>query len=508
MTEFKAFAVAALQKEDEKLDLRFLEEFMFSLNSAEPFPIPIEKLVEWQVYASKNEAKRGLDRTGFIKGSDFSAERLKNEEGQRGRPKTVIMLSVECFKFLCMLAQNDKGSQVRSYYLIIECLWKQYMEAEFKRHQEELEAKNNELVTTKSELADEQSVRIKLERNHNKLLKKRRHHKMKDGLCFYAWHSPATPTRHKIGITDIINVRLQTERTTAIDLHLDLLIYTDECKLLEDTMLARFRLNLVEPNHEVVNVEKDVLLAAVREAIKFLNLPHTEDEQLWQYNLECQDGDEETEIAHRQLKTAEAVERLKMKNQPPSKELLEAELAKSSISAVAETFGVSTTPVRRWISELGIDIKQLRRIEPSKEELVEAFKTRNQAEVAQHYGVSQHIIRKWLKGHGLSATELRMPQLSKPELSKLVKDDKLSLAQISKQCHLSVPTIKRLITEYEIETCPTKEQLLEDLKTKTKSEIVALYETSPQTLDRWLRIYETEREASPVDQLDQESNCH
>ena len=53
-----------------------------------------------------------------------------------------------------------------------------------------------------------------------------------------------------------------------------------------------------------------------------------------------------------------------------------------------------------------------------------------------------------------------------------------------------MPTIKRLITEYEIETCPTKEQLLEDLK--TKSEIVSLYETSPQTLDRWLRIYETE----------------
>jgi hypothetical protein len=57
MTTFETWAIKTIKAEDEKIDEKFLSEFMFSLESKEPFPMPIEKLVEWELAATKKDRK-------------------------------------------------------------------------------------------------------------------------------------------------------------------------------------------------------------------------------------------------------------------------------------------------------------------------------------------------------------------------------------------------------------------------------------------------------------------
>lgn len=41
------------------------------------------------------------------------------QEQNFGRPKTLIFLSVDCFKHFCMLAKTAKGKEIRDYYIYV-----------------------------------------------------------------------------------------------------------------------------------------------------------------------------------------------------------------------------------------------------------------------------------------------------------------------------------------------------------------------------------------------------
>ncbi|MEH1783256.1 MAG: hypothetical protein V7L26_30035 [Nostoc sp.] len=85
------------------------------LSSSEPFPVDFDAAWKWLGYARKDNAKKQLSK--FKEGVEFSVELRKNS--QCGRSSENIKLSVECFKHLAMLAQTDKGWEVRNYF--IEC---------------------------------------------------------------------------------------------------------------------------------------------------------------------------------------------------------------------------------------------------------------------------------------------------------------------------------------------------------------------------------------------------
>jgi prophage antirepressor-like protein len=142
----------------------------------------------------------------------------------------------------------------------------------------------DKLQSVTVDLLEERKERIRAQKNHSALAKKRSYHKMKKGSCFYVWHSPVTPTRHKIGITDDINERLRAERTCVPDLHLDYLCYIERPKLIEDSLLVKYREKLIEPNHEIVDVAFEKLAASLRGLLKWLGCEHTVEDELWKYN--------------------------------------------------------------------------------------------------------------------------------------------------------------------------------------------------------------------------------
>jgi hypothetical protein len=146
----------------------------------------------------------------------------------------------------------------------------------------ELESK---LDDKDEELRDKNEELRRLQHNHNAIVRRRQYHKFKQGRCFYVWHNPAGAKRHhKVGVGDDIDERLETERTSVPNLHLDLLLYLEDNRLLETSILRAYRDRLVQPNHEVIDVDRATLLTKIRELLRVLRLSYTEETSIWRYN--------------------------------------------------------------------------------------------------------------------------------------------------------------------------------------------------------------------------------
>jgi phage anti-repressor protein len=89
------------------------------LNSQEEFPIEFDEAWRWIGYSQAQKAKKKLFNN-FEQGIDYqivSPKRVKSPQG--GRPSDRILLTVDCFKSLAMMAGTGKGREVRKYFL--EC---------------------------------------------------------------------------------------------------------------------------------------------------------------------------------------------------------------------------------------------------------------------------------------------------------------------------------------------------------------------------------------------------
>ncbi|HEY9750528.1 MAG TPA: hypothetical protein V6C63_17735 [Allocoleopsis sp.] len=84
--------------------------------SAEQFPIDFDNAWVWLGYATKQKALKKL-KVHFEEGVDFLTKGLKSSVG--GRPSDLILLSVDCFKSLGMMAGTEKGKEIRRHF--IEC---------------------------------------------------------------------------------------------------------------------------------------------------------------------------------------------------------------------------------------------------------------------------------------------------------------------------------------------------------------------------------------------------
>ncbi len=273
MATFKSYVLDILKAEDKTLDEKFIEDFAFIPESKEPFPIPLEKLVEWSVYAAKNEVRRALDNGPYKKDEDFSARLLKSTGG---RPAKQIMLSVNCFRMICAQAQNEKGKLALRYLLTVETLWKRYMEAEFKR-QQELTAKierERDLARNKCHLAEAKEAHTR--ELHESLKMKRSRHERQKGPSFYVMSRDDKPDCLKPGFSQTPGKR---ENELAVDGpgKLAYLLYSPEAKTIEAVVIAKFRSRREYANHErLKNVTLDEIVKAVHDLLIILQVPYTE----------------------------------------------------------------------------------------------------------------------------------------------------------------------------------------------------------------------------------------
>ena len=91
-SELKTYIINVLKEQNNNIEEKFIDDFMFSINSNEKFTINIEKLYEWKVDYSKKHSKQRL-LNSFQENLDFSRSYAKSTGG---RPSEIIMLSKEC----------------------------------------------------------------------------------------------------------------------------------------------------------------------------------------------------------------------------------------------------------------------------------------------------------------------------------------------------------------------------------------------------------------------------
>ncbi|MBW4666504.1 MAG: hypothetical protein KME60_03410 [Cyanomargarita calcarea GSE-NOS-MK-12-04C] len=88
--------------------------------SQESFPVDFDFAVEWLGYSRKDNAKRALTKN-FVNKTDFLIIEEMVERLQGGGAAVErIYLSANCLKEMGMLAQTEKGKQVRQYFLKCE----------------------------------------------------------------------------------------------------------------------------------------------------------------------------------------------------------------------------------------------------------------------------------------------------------------------------------------------------------------------------------------------------
>lgn len=99
-------------------------------NSQEDFPVDLDDAWGWLGYKAKRDCK-DLLINNFEEGVDFLRKGTKSAEG--GRPSQWVVLTVDCFKSLGMMAGTNKGKEVRKYFLQCEKIAKQKTPSELSR---------------------------------------------------------------------------------------------------------------------------------------------------------------------------------------------------------------------------------------------------------------------------------------------------------------------------------------------------------------------------------------
>jgi phage anti-repressor protein len=107
------------------------------------YPINLENVYRMIGFANKGNAMKTI-KSNFVFDEDykvalFHTEKRKNEGGFN---KETVMLNVDTFKNLCMLAKTDKGKEIRKYYVKLENITHRILKEELEYKSELIE--NNE----------------------------------------------------------------------------------------------------------------------------------------------------------------------------------------------------------------------------------------------------------------------------------------------------------------------------------------------------------------------------
>ena len=315
---------------------------MFTFDSKESFPINIEVLMEMKVYDRKDNCKTKLNKN-FILDTDFKVQNLAPESSgarnsnaiQAGKNKENIMLTVDCFKSMCMLANSEIGKQVKNYYLDLEKIFKEYILRDIQSLQQTVETVVNENLKIKSTYSH-------LAELHDQLRMKRNYHKFKKGNCVYIITDRWREKDYlKIGYTDNINERLRTYRTSMPHLNIEYLIYLTEHKTLEKCLMLKYSTKLVQKNHEyVIDASVETLVKSIKSLTKYLNIDATEETELALYNepykvynlvFVDQDGNIEDNTDAIDLDLESEEKKNKCESEPEVEEKLEPEIYKCDL---------------------------------------------------------------------------------------------------------------------------------------------------------------------------------
>uniref|UniRef100_A0A6C0CZ75 Uncharacterized protein n=1 Tax=viral metagenome TaxID=1070528 RepID=A0A6C0CZ75_9ZZZZ len=190
------------------------------------YPINLENVFKMIGFANKGNAMKTI-KSNFTKDEDykialFHTEKRKNEGGFN---KEDVMLNVDTFKNLCMLAKTDKGKEIRKYYVKLENIHNKIIKEELEQQKQLLLEKDTQLIN--KDLQKKREVEITLKNSFDKRC-----------LVYLIKITNDDEIIYKFGYTDDIVTRLRTHKNQiGEDIELVYCIESKDNKMLEKLLI-------------------------------------------------------------------------------------------------------------------------------------------------------------------------------------------------------------------------------------------------------------------------------
>lgn len=94
----------------------FIDDFfsLYDINDTNKFIVNLDKIAEW-LNTKKSDLKKTLQKS-YKLNTDYIINKVKNNN--RGAPKEEILLSVKCFKLLCMKSNTKKVKMLENIFSV------------------------------------------------------------------------------------------------------------------------------------------------------------------------------------------------------------------------------------------------------------------------------------------------------------------------------------------------------------------------------------------------------
>lgn len=193
------------------------------------YPINLENVFHMIGFANKGNAMKTV-KSNFTKDEDykivlFRTEKNLNGKDLGGRPTEDIMLNVDTFKNLCMIAKTAKGKEIRKYYVKLENIHNKIVKEEIEQQKLLLIEQNKQLEN--KELEKKRKVEMTLKNSFNKRC-----------LVYLIKIIFDDEIIYKFGYTDDIITRLRTHKNQiGEDIELVYCIESKDNKMLERLLI-------------------------------------------------------------------------------------------------------------------------------------------------------------------------------------------------------------------------------------------------------------------------------
>ena len=134
----------------------FLSSFYCYLNydSITDFVIDLDNVWKWLDFCQKQRAKELLEKN-FIIEKDYKClltPESEQKKGRGGHNKQTIMLTIKCFKSLCLKAGTKKADEIHEYYMKLEGILQKTIEEETIELKLQLQQKDNVIIEKQKEV--------------------------------------------------------------------------------------------------------------------------------------------------------------------------------------------------------------------------------------------------------------------------------------------------------------------------------------------------------------------
>jgi len=126
------------------------------------FIIDLNNVWEWLGFSNKCSAKRVLERH-FILDKDYKVllnQSVEQKKGSGGHNKEIIMMTVKCFKRMCLKSGTTKADEIHEYFIKLEEILHEVVEEESNELRLQLTQKDEQLIQQQSQTHTEKELLI------------------------------------------------------------------------------------------------------------------------------------------------------------------------------------------------------------------------------------------------------------------------------------------------------------------------------------------------------------